>query len=457
MHPEDTIAAICTPLGEGGLAVIRVSGAESLAVADRCFVPRGPRSHRPSEAGSHTVHYGQIQHAGRLADEVLLTVLRAPRTFTGEDTVEISCHGGLLTAKLVLEALLAAGARTAEPGEFTRRAFLNGRLDLAQAEAVADVIHARTELALAAAQRQLTGGLSRRVNALREDLLEVLTHVEAHIDFPEEDIAPDTEQQLRERLDRALAAMDALLATAREGRLLRRGIRVAIIGRANAGKSSLLNRLLDHDRAIVASTPGTTRDTIAETANLRGLPVVLTDTAGLREARDAIEQEGVRRSEAAIAEADLLLHVLDGSEPLHAEDAARLNGVPAKPRIVVRNKCDLPAAWELPEGFAATEVSTSCVTGEGIEALKDAIRDAVWSGRTGADMTEAMINSRHQDALRRAREATALTREALSRQAPLDLVAVDLRTAVAAVGEIVGKTTTEDLLDRIFARFCIGK
>ena len=293
---EDTIAAIATPLGESGLAVIRVSGTQALAVADRCFEPQGKSSLRPTVSPSHTLHYGHVVREGRVLDEVLLAVLRAPRTFTREDIVEITCHGGLLPAKLVLEALLASGARLAEPGEFTRRAFLNGRLDLAQAEAVADLIHSRTELALQAANEQLAGRLSRRINDLRDQMLQTLAHVEAHIDFPDEDIAPDTRHQLIVRLQRGVTFMDELLRTANEGQLLRRGIRAAIVGRPNAGKSSLLNQLLGRDRAIVSAIPGTTRDTIEETANIRGLPVLFIDTAGLREARDEIELEGIRRS-----------------------------------------------------------------------------------------------------------------------------------------------------------------
>jgi tRNA modification GTPase len=259
---DDTIAAIATPLGEGGLAVVRLSGAQALAVADRCFVPVGKSSVKPSAAPTHTIHLGHITRNGRSVDEVLLAVMRAPRTFTREEVVEISCHGGLLPAKMVLETVLESGARLAEPGEFTRRAFLNGRLDLAQAEAVADLIHSRTELALQAAHEQLAGKLSQRINALRDQMLGTLAHVEAHIDFPDEDIAPATKEQLIGRLEGGAAFMDELLRTANEGQILRRGIRAAIIGRPNAGKSSLLNQLLGHDRAIVSAIPGTTRDTI---------------------------------------------------------------------------------------------------------------------------------------------------------------------------------------------------
>ncbi len=470
---SDTIAAIATPLGEGGLAVLRVSGPQALAVADKVFVPVGKTSQKPSAAASHTIHYGRVERDGRFVDEVLVAVLRAPRTFTREDTVEFSCHGGLLPAKLVLDALLAAGARLAAPGEFTQRAFLNGRLDLAQAEAVADLIHARTELALTAAGEQLAGKLSQRINLLRDDLVKTLAHIEAHIDFPDEDIAPDTRGQLLARLERGVAFMDELLRTANEGQILRRGIRAAIIGRPNAGKSSLLNQLLGHDRAIVSPIAGTTRDTIEETANIRGLPVVFVDTAGLRESRDDIEREGIRRTRAMVAKAELILHVLDASEPLSPEDEQFLAEFAGKQRLVVLNKADLirpsdgartPTSAAPRAGLEAAAdvgvralVEVSCLTGAGLEALKDAIKQTVWAGEIRAEMLQVMINSRHQDALLRARAATLRTADALRHDRSLELVALDLRIAVNAVGEIVGKTTTEDLLDSIFSQFCIGK
>lgn len=468
---DDTIAAIATPLGEGGLAVIRVSGPAALAVGDRSFLPAGKSSRKPSEASTHTIHYGKIMREGRQVDEVLVSVMRAPRTYTREDVVEIACHGGLLSAKMVLDTVLENGARLALPGEFTRRAFLNGRLDLTQAEAVADLIHSRTELALQVANEQLAGKLAQRINQLRDDLMNVLAHVEAHIDFPEEDIAPDTHAQLLQRLERGMAFMEQLLRTADEGRILRRGIRAAIVGRPNAGKSSLLNQLLGHDRAIVSPLPGTTRDTIEETANVRGLPVVFVDTAGLREARDEIESEGIRRSHQSLATAEFILHVFDASEPLTAEDEKYLTDFAGKKRIVVRNKIDLRVKLTLP-ALASPEVAkpanqmfssrpdtidVSCLTGQGIEQLKDAIKDLVWSGEIKAEMLEAMINSRHQDALSRAHESAVLALAALREGVTLELVAVDLRIAVNAVGEIVGKTSTEDLLDSIFKQFCIGK
>jgi tRNA modification GTPase len=454
---DDTIAAIATPLGEGGLAVIRLSGVQALAVADRCFAPAGAASAKPSQAATHSIHFGHVVRDGQHVDEVLLAVMRAPRTFTREDVVEITCHGGILAAKMVLDAVLASGARLAEPGEFTRRAFLNGRIDLAQAEAVADLIHSRTELALRAANEQLAGKLSRRINELRDQMLETLAHVEAHIDFPEEDIAPDTRSALIARLEHGVAFMDELLRTAREGQILRRGIRAAIIGRPNAGKSSLLNQLLGRDRAIVSAIPGTTRDTIEETASIRGLPLVFIDTAGLREARDEIEAEGVRRSHQSLQQAELILHVFDAAEPLTPADAHYLAEFSGKKRILVRNKIDLPARLQLPRGLAAPVVEVSCLTGQGTEALKDAIKELVWSGEIKAEMLEVMINSRHQDALHRARTATLRAVESLRADAPLELGALDLRMAVNAAGEIVGKTATEDLLDVIFSHFCIGK
>ena len=452
----DTIAAIATPLGEGGLAVIRVSGPAALSLADQCFRPSGRSSPRPSDAASHTVHYGWIHRNGSRVDEVLLTVMRAPRTFTREDVVEVSCHGGLLSAKLVLDSFLSAGARSAEPGEFTRRAFVNGRIDLAQAEAIADVIHARTELALAAAREQLGGSLSREVIALRDALMHVLAHVEAHIDFPDEDLTPDTRDHLFEQLRTASGQIERLLRTAKEGQVLRRGIRAAIVGSPNAGKSSLLNRLLGHDRAIVSPIPGTTRDTIEETANIRGIPVVFIDTAGLREAGDPLEEEGIRRSRQTLARAELILHVIDGSLPSRAADRAQASELAGRPTILVSNKADLPRPGGTPLK-AVHQVEISCATGQGIEELKDHIRERVWSGSIDAEMLQVMINSRHQEALRRAEEALLRTSAALGDGLSLELVALDLHIATNAVGEIVGGTGREDLLDAIFSQFCIGK
>jgi len=457
VHIEDTIAAIATPIGEGGLAVIRLSGETALSIADKVFEPTGKSSIRPSKAKTHTIHYGHVVQGDRIIDEVLVSVMRAPRTFTREDVVEITCHGGVLASKSVLDATLSAGARLAEPGEFTRRAFLNGRLDLAQAEAVADLIHAQTDLALSAANEQLAGKLSQRINELRDQMVATLAHVEAHIDFPDEDIAPDTKAKLIQRLEDAVSFMERLLKSADEGQILRRGVRAAIIGRPNAGKSSLLNQLLGHDRAIVSTIAGTTRDTIEETANIRGLPIVFIDTAGLRESENEIEAEGIRRSHASLQKAELVLHVIDGSEPFHETDQKHLNEANNKKRVVVVNKSDLSQNLRFAAGQPSHVSNVSCTRGIGIEELKDTIKDLLWSGNISSENLQVMINSRHQDALRRACEATRITIDALKNDISLDLAAIDLRIAVDAVGEVVGKTTTEDILDSIFSQFCIGK
>jgi len=454
---SDTIAAISTPIGEGGLAVVRLSGPNSPAIAQRCFRPIGKSSLAPLDAPSHTLHYGHVHRGDKIIDEVMLAVLRAPRTFTREDMVEISCHGGVLPAKLVLDTLLEAGARLATPGEFTRRAFFNGRIYLTQAEAIADLIHSRTELALEAANEQLAGKLSKRIEKLRDEMVQTLAHIEAHIDFPDEDIAPDTREALIARLRHGISFMDELLQTAGEGQILRRGIRVAIIGRPNAGKSSLLNQLLGHERAIVSPIPGTTRDTIEETANIRGIPVVFVDTAGLREAHDQIEAEGIRRSHESLARAELVLHVLDASEPMASEDQARFDQLAGKKRIIVVNKIDLPCRLHFTAPPSTAVVELSCQTGVGLETLKERIKDAVWAGGVGSEMLQVMINSRHQEALQRARRHTSDAVDALARNETLELPAMDLRIATNAVGEIVGKTTTEDILDSIFSQFCIGK
>lgn len=450
---QDTIAAISTPLGEGGLAVIRLSGPQAVSVADQCFKGKVPLA----SVASHTLHYGHIVHHGQPIDEVMAAVMRAPRTFTREDVVEISCHGGILTTKQVLDVLLAAGARLALPGEFTKRAFLNGRIDLTQAEAVIDLIHARTALSVAAAQDQLAGKLSAKIGLLRDDLMHALAHIEAHIDFPEEDIAPDTRMTLIQKLSQSIQFITKLLCTAHEGQILRRGIRVAIIGRPNTGKSSLLNELLGRDRAIVSPIPGTTRDTIEETADIRGLPFNFIDTAGLRHSSDPIEREGIRRSHESIDKAEVIILLLDGSEPMTAEDAEQIKRYTDRPCLVVVNKADLPVRLELPADVANSCIRISCTTGIGIESLKDQLKAMVWSGDVDADMAQVMINSRHQNALLRAQKAVESTISGLRDNMSLELTAMDLRIAVNAVGEIVGKTATDDLLESIFSQFCIGK
>jgi tRNA modification GTPase len=465
-----TIYALGTPLPSrahpGAVSVIRLSGPRAtealIFLTERKAFERGYSARDPALPEPRRMVLRSVfdPHSGEVLDRGLAVWFEAPNSETGEMMAELHLHGGRAVVNGVLEAIGKLGfCRLAEPGEFTRRAFLNGRIDLAQAEAVADLIHSRTELALAAANEQLAGKLSQRINQLRDDLLHTLAHVEAHIDFPEEDIAPDTKEQLLKRLEEGVGFIGELLRTANEGQILRRGIRAAILGRPNAGKSSLLNQLLGRDRAIVSPIAGTTRDTIEETANIRGLPVIFIDTAGLREGRDEIEVEGIRRSRETLERAELILHVLDASEPLTGADENYLAEFSGKKRIFVLNKIDLPKKLELPELVTRLSplVTVSCLSGQGMEALKDAIKNLVWAGKIEAGMLQVMINSRHQEALGRAHAATVRTLDALRADATLELVALDLRIAVNAVGEIVGKTATEDLLDSIFSQFCIGK
>ena len=443
----DTIAAVASPFGEGAIALLRLSGPAALPVAGRVCAGQPDLAKFPTRRQRLL---RVVDRDGRPLDEVLLSVHRAPASYTGEDVVEISCHGGRLVTQRVLETLLAAGARAAEPGEFTQRAFLNGRMDLTQAEAVMDLIHAQTDLALRAAGEQLEGRLGQRINGLREDLLSLVAHVEAYIDFPDEDIDPDTGAALLARTDGLIAALDALLATAGQGHILREGVRTVIYGEPNVGKSSLLNRLLGHERAIVSETPGTTRDTIEESLNVRGLLLRLTDTAGLRESTDPLENAGMARSLSTLARADLALHVVDGSRPPTSSKAA-----PAAVEIVVLNKADLGVhvAW----GQHPDAVAVSCWTGDGIEALTTAIYERVTGGQLAWNDSAVAINTRHQACLQRAREALLTARKALKDGASPEFTALDLRAALDAVGAVVGQVDTEDILGRIFSTFCIGK
>jgi len=451
---EDTIAAIATPLGVGSLAVIRLSGKTSLQVADAVF--RGKKG-RPSGYRTHTVHCGMIEDEGERLDEALLTVMRAPNSYTKEDVVEISCHGGMLSARRILDAVTRHGARLALPGEFTRRAFLNGRIDLTQAEAVLDIIGAQTEGAHIAAVAQLGGHLHRRLDKLYQHLANSLAHVEAHIDFPEEDIAPATRESLVQQITDACAFQESLSRTARDGKVLREGVRTIIVGKPNVGKSSLLNALLGHDRAIVSSMPGTTRDTIEEVASIEGIPLRIMDTAGLRNSDNEVEEEGVRRARTHLQAAELVLLVLDSSRRLDNTDRELVATCKEKPLIVVLNKKDLGQVVDGNYLRDVTTCTTSLKTGEGLQTLRQTISMHLWQGKTRESFREIFINARHQEALQRAGAALAKTLEALRERKSFEFVAADLRTALQAIGELNGKSVTDDVLDRVFSNFCIGK
>ena len=458
---SDTIAAIATPRGEGGLGIVRVSG--SLAVPIACKIFRSPRLISPAEFSTHTLNYGHVVHptSNAVIDEVMLGIMLAPRSYTAEDIVEFNCHGGVIPLQRVLELTLQAGARLAEPGEFTKRAFLNDRLDLAQAEAVVDLIRSQTELNLRVAMDQLSGRLSREVNALSDRLANLIAEVEASIDFPDEDLDFIDSTTLRKTAEAILKGLNHLMATALDGKILREGIRIAILGKPNVGKSSLLNTLLQEERAIVTEIPGTTRDTIEEPLNLRGIPLKLIDTAGIHQTADVIERQGIARSKSYIDGADLLLVMFDASQPLTEADWRLLDAVNRRKTIFVLNKVDLPLVTTSADlqTFAPMEsvVQTSVLHGEGIEGLKTAILREILRGRETIGEGLIVTNLRHYEALRRARVALEQARDGLSQTMPHDLIAVDFRTSLDCLGEIVGKTTTEDILDRIFSQFCIGK
>lgn len=446
--------AIATPLGEAGISVVRLSGAGSVEVVDKLFQSPGGKK-RLVDQKSHTLHYGHIVYDGEKLDEVMVSLMRAPRSYTVEDVVEISCHGGTLTTRNVMEAVLRSGARLAGPGEFTRRAFVNGRIDLAQAEAVMDLIHARSTKAREMAQEQLEGRLSREIDRVRDDLMNILAHVEAHIDFPDEDISPDTHENLCGRMQAAIDFMSRLLDSAHDGKLLRRGIRTAIIGKPNAGKSSLLNILLGEERAIVSDVAGTTRDTIEEFATIRGIPIVFIDTAGLRESGDAIELEGMRRSRESSKRADLVLHIMDLSVENHEAGEPFIDGNDQDNVIHVGNKKDIARKGKQ---FPVKDIlEVSCRTGEGMDELKDAIESRFWRGTIDSSSDQVMINARHEVLLGKSCEAVIKAVESLRGDWSLEIVSMELRIAVEAIGEIVGKTSTEDLLDKIFSQFCLGK
>ncbi|HEY2800052.1 MAG TPA: tRNA uridine-5-carboxymethylaminomethyl(34) synthesis GTPase MnmE [Chthoniobacterales bacterium] len=443
----ETIAAISTPPGEGAIALVRLSGTEAIAVADKIFRAKS----KPSELASHFQQFGEIVESDRVIDQVMLSVHRAPASYTGEDVVEISCHGGVLVTARVWEACLRAGARAARPGEFTERAFLNGKLDLTQAEAVIDLIRAQTDLALRSANEQLEGRLGERIAQLREDLIALIANLEAYIDFPDEGIEPDVGEAFLARLDQIRERINALLATADQGRIFREGVRVVIYGATNAGKSSLLNRLLGYPRAIVNETPGTTRDTIEEVVNLRGVALRLIDTAGLRaRVTDPIEQEGITRTEHALAQADLILHVVDASLA-QPEIFPTGNGEHAE--LLLLNKRDLP---EHPDWKSCDALRISCTAEEGLAGLEEKILLEVNAQRWDVESAVA-INARHRDCLRRALFALDTARSAFVDQLAPEFVAVDLRGALQAVGEVVGHADMEEILGALFATFCIGK
>ena len=461
MHREDTIAAIATPLGRSGIGIIRLSGIDAIKIADNLF--HSPKEKKIMSALSHRIIYGHIVNPANkeIIDEVLISLMKAPNSYTKEDTVEINCHGGNVPLRRVLELVLKGGARLAEPGEFTRRAFLNGRIDLAQAEAVLDVVNALTVQSQKTALQQLRGTLSKKIAAIKEEIVELFALVEACIDFPEEETGSLSLEEMEKRAAAIIESLQKLVHGAKYGIILREGLKTAIIGRPNVGKSSLLNALLEHDRAIVTEIPGTTRDVIEEYLNIQGLPVKIMDTAGIRDGGDIAEKEGVKRSFCLMEDADLVLLILDGSDDLHATDRQLMKKSEGNNTLVVINKIDLPQKLnaDMARGAGlklAPAIRISAKKETGLDTLKNKIVETAIGGDAGHG-TDMVTNIRHVRALERALEALLSFRSGISLKTAPEFLALDLRDSLDAIGEILGITTPADILERIFSNFCIGK
>lgn len=457
---EETIAAISTPIGEGAIGIVRLSGPEAIAVVDELYRGRKPLA----EAGSHTIHYGKIadSDSGQVIDEVMVSVMKKPNTFTREDVVEINCHGGLLSVRRVLGLVLDHGARLAEPGEFTKRAFLNGRIDLSQAEAVMDLIRAKTDRAMHAAMNQMEGYLSKHVHLLREQLLDILAAVEVNVDYPEYDDAEImTGRMLVERASAVGRRLSDLLATAKQGRILREGLSTVIVGRPNVGKSSLLNRLANENKAIVTDVPGTTRDIIEEYINIHGIPVKLVDTAGIRETEDRVEKIGVARSRKVLKDADLILFVLNGNEPLGDEDRRLFQSIASGRVLIVVNKSDLPLRLDLDELKALAGeipvVRISLLRESGIEEVEDKIASLFFDRETLSGDATYVMDTRHIMLIKQAKAALDDAVHAAEAGFPVDIAQIDVKRAWQLLGEIVGDTVSDRLIQELFSKFCLGK
>jgi len=454
---EDTIAAISTPIGVGSIGIVRMSGSKSQDILKRIFKAKGGRQIENFE--NRRLYYGHIVDGkGRIVDEVLAVVMKAPHSYTKEDIVEIHCHGGIVPLRQILKLAVEQGARLAEPGEFTKRAFLNGRIDLAQAEGIMELICSKTEAQARASIRHMEGLLSEKIRHIRGKLLDIMAHMEVTIDYPEEGIEDLPVEDYLQMLSDAVKEIDYLLSTAERGKIVRQGIKVVIVGKPNVGKSSLLNALLRENRAIVTDIPGTTRDIIEESLNINGLLVRILDTAGIRETADLVEELGVERSKKSIEDADLVLWVLDASKPFDDEDRRIMKEISGKKVIAVLNKTDKPMVLDLKDvKLDVPVIHTSMVLNKGIDDIERCIYDSAMEGKVEADDGILITNLRHQEALMRAKEHVVEALQAFKNDIPLDLVSIDIRSACDALGTITGETVTEDLIDKIFSEFCVGK
>lgn len=458
----DTITAISTPMGEGAIAIVRLSGDQAFEIADRLF--RGVGGKRLKDVASHTIHYGHIidPKTGQVAEEVMVSVMKGPKTFTKEDVIEINCHGGLVSVNRVLQLLLNNGARLAEPGEFTKRAFLNGRIDLSQAEAVMDLIRAKTDRAMNVALGQMEGRLSKLIQKLRQEILEILAHVEVNIDYPEyDDVEEMTHQMLLEKSSYVKREIEKLLQTSQQGKILREGLSTVIVGRPNVGKSSLLNSLVHENKAIVTDIPGTTRDVIEEYVNVRGVPLRLLDTAGIRETEDIVERIGVEKSRQVLREADLILLVLNYSDELTSEDENIFKAVEGMDVIVIVNKTDLDQKINMERVKELSKnhklVTTSLLEDKGVDDLEEAIASLFFEGSIEAGDMTYVSNTRHIALLNQALNAIDEAMQGVDMGTPIDIVQIDLTRTWELLGEIIGDSVHESLIDQLFSQFCLGK
>lgn len=459
MFIDDTIAAIATAPGEGGIGIIRISGEKSLQVANDIF--KSVSGKKIEEYNTRTLVYGHIADGDKIIDEVLVAYMKGPNSYTTEDVIEINCHGGFISVKKILELVLSKDVRLAEQGEFTKRAFLNGRIDLAQAEAIIDVINAKTDMAHTVAQSQLEGSLSKKIRELRYNITEMLAQITVSIDFPDEDVEHITYNTLKEKSLELQKEINKLYDTAESGKILRDGLKTVIVGKPNVGKSSLLNSVLGENRAIVTDIPGTTRDVIEEFVNIKGIPLKIVDTAGIRETEDVVEKIGVEKSKEFFNAADLSIVVLDSSRELESEDIEILESVQRNKTIVLLNKTDLNKVIDIEKVKKYIDeeniINISALQNEGIEKIHDKIEDMVFSGTIRNSSDLVVTNSRHKDALYKAKQSIADAIIAIDSYMPLDFIEVDFKNIWDYLGYINGDTVTEDLLDTIFSNFCIGK
>lgn len=460
MKEFDTICAIATPIGEGGVAIIRISGENALEIASRIFISKNDYDIKKMQ--TYTMKYGNIVDLEKkeIVDEVILSYMKAPSSYTGENVVEINCHGGVVSTNSVLNEIIKSGARLAEPGEFTKRAFLNGRIDLSQAEAVMDIITAKTELSMKSAMLQRNGGLSREIDELRKYLLNVLALIEYAVDFTEDDediIDDNLNFQIKDGIEKTVLKIKGLLSNADEGKIIRDGLNVVIIGKPNVGKSSLLNALLKEKRAIVTDVPGTTRDVIEEYVNLDGIPIRITDTAGIRETEDIVEKIGVEKSKEKIEEADLIILMLDTSREIDDEDKAIIDKIKNRKYIVLLNKIDLDMkiSQEIISNLD-NKIDISAKTGKGIDDLKNMIKNLFFNGEINSESL-IISNTRHKQALYRSLENSETALSKVKANEYLDLISIYITAAMKALGEITGNELEEDLLNKIFSEFCVGK